>query len=235
MYISSISLATADSKANPVSRTAPRTVRWRQGPGVGSPSIQPKSLAFSICKRNMKVAFSELSREGKARSIKRWPRKLLSRRKTKDADDHEADSHNDSGCIHKGRQRQSPRSPPLWQYRQPRKAAVSPCSIGSPRGQPDPLVADARQAGQPAADQRRIEPAAAVRKLAGECDWLFLDTAPAMMDQVELAVQAADFVLIPVLASAFDLMAARAVVALCGEHARRSPSCSIARTPAARS
>ena len=65
-----------------------------------------------------------------------------------------------------------------------------------------------------------IEPAAAVRKLAGECDWLFLDTAPAMMDQVELAVQAADFVLIPVLASAFDLMAARAVVALCGEHGK---------------
>ena len=74
-----------------------------------------------------------------------------------------------------------------------------------------------------------------MRKLAGECDWLFLDTAPAMMDQVELAVQAADFVLIPVLASAFDLMAARAVVALCGEHASRSPSCSIARTRAARS
>src|SRR6476620_394312 len=29
-----------------------------------------------------------------------------------------------------------------------------------------------------------IEPAEALRKLAGECDWLFLDTAPAMMDQV---------------------------------------------------
>jgi chromosome partitioning protein len=66
-----------------------------------------------------------------------------------------------------------------------------------------------------------IEPAAAVRRLAGECDWLFLDTAPAMMDQVELAVQAADFVLIPVLASAFDLVASRAVVALCEEHHRQ--------------
>jgi chromosome partitioning protein len=63
-----------------------------------------------------------------------------------------------------------------------------------------------------------IEPAAAVRRLAGACDWLFLDTAPAMMDQVELAVQAADFVLIPLLASAFDLVAARTVVALCDEH-----------------
>jgi chromosome partitioning protein len=66
-----------------------------------------------------------------------------------------------------------------------------------------------------------VEPAAAMRKLAGECDWLFLDTAPAMMDQVELAVQAADFILIPVLASAFDLVAARTVVSLCGEHDRR--------------
>jgi MinD superfamily P-loop ATPase len=63
-----------------------------------------------------------------------------------------------------------------------------------------------------------VEPGSAKRKLAGECDWLFLDTAPAMMDQVELAVEAADFVLIPVLASAFDLMAARAVLALCGDH-----------------
>jgi len=76
------------------------------------------------------------------------------------------------------------------------------------RGKPD----------NPRLIQDDIAPAAAVRKLAGECDWLFLDTAPAMMDQVELAVQAADFTLIPVLASAFDLMAARAVVALCAEH-----------------
>jgi chromosome partitioning protein len=65
-----------------------------------------------------------------------------------------------------------------------------------------------------------IEPAAATKMLAGECDWLFLDTVPAMMDQVELAVRAADFTLIPVLASAFDLMAARAVVALCGDHSK---------------
>ena len=63
-----------------------------------------------------------------------------------------------------------------------------------------------------------IEPASARRKLAGECDWLFLDTAPAMMDQVELAVEAADFVLVPLQASAFDLMAARAVISLCGDH-----------------
>jgi chromosome partitioning protein len=68
--------------------------------------------------------------------------------------------------------------------------------------------------------QDDIEPAAARCKLAGECDWLFLDTAPAMMEQVELAIEAADFVLIPVLASAFDLMAARAVVSLCGDHAK---------------
>jgi hypothetical protein len=38
-----------------------------------------------------------------------------------------------------------------------------------------------------------------------------------MMDQVELAVEAADFTLIPVLASAFDLMAA-----LCRGRANRT-------------
>lgn len=65
-----------------------------------------------------------------------------------------------------------------------------------------------------------IEPAAAKRLMAGKSDWLFLDTAPAMLDQVELAIEAADFILIPVLASAFDLVAARAVVALCGEHGK---------------
>jgi chromosome partitioning protein len=78
------------------------------------------------------------------------------------------------------------------------------------RGKPD----------NPGLIREDIEPAAAARKLAGECDWLFLDTAPAMMDQVELAVEAADFILIPVLASAFDLVAARAVVALCEEQAK---------------
>jgi chromosome partitioning protein len=77
----------------------------------------------------------------------------------------------------------------------------------------EPLVDDARKAGRD-----DIEPAAALRSLAGECDWLFLDTAPAMMDQVESAVQAADFVLIPVLASAFDLVAVRPGVALCDDH-----------------
>jgi chromosome partitioning protein len=65
-----------------------------------------------------------------------------------------------------------------------------------------------------------VDPATAVRMLVGQCDWLFLDTAPAMMDQVEEAVQVADFTLVPVLASAFDLVAARAVVALCGEHGK---------------
>jgi cellulose biosynthesis protein BcsQ len=57
-----------------------------------------------------------------------------------------------------------------------------------------------------------VDPAAARRKLAGERDWLLIDTAPAMLDQVELAVQAADFVLIPVLASAFDLASCRRTV-----------------------
>jgi len=78
------------------------------------------------------------------------------------------------------------------------------------RGKPD----------NPRLIQDDIPPEAARRKLAGERDWLFLDTAPAIMDQVELAVEAADFVLIPVLASAFDLVATRGVVSLCQEQAK---------------
>ena len=76
------------------------------------------------------------------------------------------------------------------------------------RGKPD----------NPRLIREEIEPAAAVETLGGECDYLFLDTAPALLEQVELAVEAADFVLIPILASAFDLIAARAVVGLCGDH-----------------
>jgi len=76
------------------------------------------------------------------------------------------------------------------------------------RGKPDnpQLIRDA------------IDPTDAVQSVAGECNWVFLDTAPSPIEQIELAIVAADFVLIPVAASAFDLMAARAVVELCGEH-----------------
>jgi chromosome partitioning protein len=73
--------------------------------------------------------------------------------------------------------------------------------------------------------REEIDPATAVRKMAGKCDWLFLDTAPALLDQVELAVEAADFTLIPILASAFDLMAARAVVGICGDHGKPFAFC----------
>jgi chromosome partitioning protein len=66
------------------------------------------------------------------------------------------------------------------------------------------------------------DPEQAVR-IAGEhqCEWLILDTAPADIDQIERAVMACDVCLIPVSASAFDLIAARTVVALCGQHERR--------------
>src|SRR5262245_4848120 len=50
-----------------------------------------------------------------------------------------------------------------------------------------------------------IDPTDAVQSVAGECDWLFLDTAPSPIEQIELAIAAANFVLIPVAASAFDL------------------------------
>ena len=53
--------------------------------------------------------------------------------------------------------------------------------------------------------------------LRSNADWLFCDTAPAMLEQVERAIEAADYVLIPLLASALDLVAARTIVAICGE------------------
>lgn len=62
------------------------------------------------------------------------------------------------------------------------------------------------------------DPERAIASMTGVCDWVFLDTAPCAMDQIELAVVAADFVLIPVTSSAFDLMAARAIVELCNDH-----------------
>jgi chromosome partitioning protein len=47
--------------------------------------------------------------------------------------------------------------------------------------------------------------------------WLFIDTAPSGMDQVTRAIEAADFVLVPVHASALDIAAVRPVAALCEE------------------
>jgi chromosome partitioning protein len=56
-----------------------------------------------------------------------------------------------------------------------------------------------------------------VQDAADNADWIFVDTSPGNMDQIERAIQAADLCLIPVQASAFDLLAARAVVSICGE------------------
>jgi chromosome partitioning protein len=78
------------------------------------------------------------------------------------------------------------------------------------------------QRGKPTNPQliRDATPEEAVAQLQGRADWLFLDTAPAMLEQLELAIEAADFVLIPVLASALDLIAARGVVSLCQEQGK---------------
>jgi chromosome partitioning protein len=62
---------------------------------------------------------------------------------------------------------------------------------------------------------RDTTPDEAIAQLQERADWLFLDTAPAMPEQLELAIEAADFVLIPVLASPLDLIAAPDVVSLC--------------------
>ena len=76
------------------------------------------------------------------------------------------------------------------------------------RGKPD----------NPRLIKNAIDPEDAVQSVASECDWVFLDTAPSSLEQIERAIETADFVLIPVTASAFDLMAARAVVTLCKDH-----------------
>jgi chromosome partitioning protein len=62
---------------------------------------------------------------------------------------------------------------------------------------------------------RDTTPDEAIAQLQGRADWLFLDTAPAMLEQLEMAIEAADFVLIPVLASGLGLIAAQGVVSLC--------------------
>ncbi len=51
-------------------------------------------------------------------------------------------------------------------------------------------------------------------------DWLILDSPPVEMDLIEQAVAVADFVLIPVRASMFDLGAIDAVVAMCKTHGK---------------
>jgi chromosome partitioning protein len=49
-------------------------------------------------------------------------------------------------------------------------------------------------------------------------EWLLLDTPPVEMDLIEQAIAVADFVLIPVRASLFDLNAIDAVVSMCRTH-----------------
>ncbi|MBX9588839.1 MAG: ParA family protein [Hyphomonadaceae bacterium] len=48
--------------------------------------------------------------------------------------------------------------------------------------------------------------------------WIFIDTVPAMVEHIERAIEAADLVIIPTRVSAFDLVAARAVVGFCKLH-----------------
>lgn len=63
-------------------------------------------------------------------------------------------------------------------------------------------------------------PDEAVLTMTHICDWVFLDTSPSSLELIEQAICVADFVLIPVTSSAFDLMAARSVVDLCKEHSK---------------
>lgn len=51
-------------------------------------------------------------------------------------------------------------------------------------------------------------------------DWVFIDTPPALVDQISEAVSMSDLVLIPVRPSPVDLLAISQVVELCEEHER---------------
>jgi chromosome partitioning protein len=48
--------------------------------------------------------------------------------------------------------------------------------------------------------------------------WVIIDTPPAMMSRIEAAIKAADFCLIPVRSSIFDVAAIKAVVDLCQDN-----------------
>lgn len=63
--------------------------------------------------------------------------------------------------------------------------------------------------------------AEAVGLIAAEgFDWVFVDTPPALMDQIAEAVHIADFVLIPVRPSAIDIDAVQAMVEICQEQGK---------------
>jgi cellulose biosynthesis protein BcsQ len=49
-------------------------------------------------------------------------------------------------------------------------------------------------------------------------DWIFIDTVPAMLEHIERAIEAADFVVIPTRVSMFDLAVTRAVAGFCEIH-----------------
>ena len=61
----------------------------------------------------------------------------------------------------------------------------------------------------------------AVKALASTYEWCFVDSPPANMDLIELAVAVADAVVIPVKPGFFDALAVQSVIEMCNE--RRKP------------
>jgi chromosome partitioning protein len=74
------------------------------------------------------------------------------------------------------------------------------------------LVRDGRD---PVKEARRL------RDMGGTIQWAFIDTPASGMDIIERAIIAADFVLIPVQASVFDLAAVRCIAELCADHNKK--------------
>lgn len=64
------------------------------------------------------------------------------------------------------------------------------------------------------------DPVETAAEIAGDFDYLFIDTPPSGIDPIDRAIEAADFVLIPTHASLFDLAAIRPVAELCCDRAK---------------
>ena len=59
------------------------------------------------------------------------------------------------------------------------------------------------------------------RLKGGAWDWVIIDSPPAIVERIDAVVKAADFVLIPVRPSIFDVEAISPVTELCKEHRKR--------------
>jgi chromosome partitioning protein len=68
--------------------------------------------------------------------------------------------------------------------------------------------------------ERELSRAVGKMRAAGQADFILIDTPPAMLERIEVAISLGDFVLIPVRASIFDVEAISPVVELCKDYGK---------------